>query len=173
MSSEQKRRLLANPEIVEGIATTRDLRGLSLLRSLATDNWGTGLPVQYTKGGKARLRIRDEPTMDLRTAAVDIDMRPGWKVSAPNQPSGALLKPLAATWVSADGERMPAALNNEAKNGVYGEFGKSLSGLQTLFISPPSIWKDQALSLHLELQVCSDSLCLLPEDIRFAFSAAQ
>ena len=173
VSSEQKRRLLANPEIVEGIATTRDLRGLSLLRSLATDNWGTGLPVQYTKGGKARLRIRDEPTMDLRTAAVDIDMRPGWKVSAPNQPSGALLKPLAATWVSADGERMPAALNNEAKNGVYGEFGKSLSGLQTLFLSPPSIWKDQPLSLHLELQVCSDSLCLLPEDIRLAFSAAQ
>jgi len=173
VSSESKRRHLANPGAVGGVATSRDLRGFSQLRSLATDKWGTGLPVQYTKGGKARLSIRDEPTLDRRTAAVEIDMRSGWKVSAPNQPSGAVLKPLAATWVAAAGERMPAALANEVKNGVYGEFGKSLSGLQTLFISPPSMWQDQPLTLQLEIQVCSNSLCLLPEDIRFAFPVAR
>lgn len=173
VSSESKRRLVFKQGTVEGMATSGDLHGFSLLRSLATDKWGTGLPVQYTKGGKAGLKIREGLVAGRRTAVVEIETQQGWKVSAPDQPSGAVLKPLAATWVAAGGERRPAALKNQAENGAYGEFGKSLSGLQTLSISPPSLWQAQPLSLHLELQICSDSLCLLPEDIRLAFPAAQ
>ena len=173
VSSDSNRRLLSNSGIVQSIAAGSDLGGFSLLRSLAIDQWGTALPVQYTKGGKSMLKLREGLVTGRRTAVLEIETRQGWKISAPDQPSGAVLKPLAASWVAADGRRMPAALENEVKNGVYGEFGKSLSGLQRLFFSPPSMWQDQSLSLQLEIQVCSDSLCLLPEDIRFAFPVAQ
>ena len=117
--------------------------------------------------------IREGLVAGRRIAVVEIETQHGWKVSAPDQPSGAVLKPLAATWVAADGEQTPAALEAQVKTGVYGEFGKSLSGLQTLFIAPPSMWQHHSLGLQLELQVCSSSLCLLPEDIQLAFPAAQ
>ena len=119
------------------------------------------------------MTIRDDLTADGRTAAFEIELKQGWKVSAPDQPPGAVLKSLAATWVSADGNTLQAAVNSEAKNWVQGEFGQSFSGLQKLSITRPSLWQDKPLSLRLQLQVCSTSVCLLPENFWLAFPSAQ
>jgi uncharacterized protein len=170
---DSKHQLLSNQGIVESINTSSDLGRFALLRSLATQKRGTGLPVQYSKGGKARLTIRNDLTADRRTAAFEIELKQGWKVSAPDQPPGAVLKSLAATWVSADGNTLQAAVNSEAKNWVQGEFGQSFSGLQKLSITRPSLWQDKPLSLRLQLQVCSTSVCLLPENFWLAFPSAQ
>ncbi|MGI9465120.1 MAG: protein-disulfide reductase DsbD domain-containing protein, partial [Aestuariivirgaceae bacterium] len=164
-----KRQVEAATAALSGLALEAPASGASVLTAADSHLRGETGPVQYA--GNGVLRATAMPSADKKHLALHVSIAPGWHINA-DKPLEDHLIPTKLELVS-KGKSMPANITYPAptvKKLAFNEKPMALLENRIEITARTTGPLPAGSAAMLEVQVCSDELCLLPETVKLRVS---